>query len=91
MSRDRALLHRHKLQAFAAYCTAQGWIEEPCQGAYEALRMFHRPTKKRLYVHQSGRETPHVTVWGQSLELAQAFISAAHRAKHPPVQEASDA
>lgn len=73
---DRCTLHIDQLGAFTRYLAARGWVQEPCKGNYEVLRMRHPTVLLPLFVHRTDRGTEHLSTAGMSQSLSRAFIQA---------------
>lgn len=63
---DRCSLHVDKLEAFAAWCCANGWTREPTKGPHEVLRLC-RSNKPPVVVYKRehnarGNDVAHVTL-----------------------------
>lgn len=77
---SRDLLHKDKLEEFAAYCEGRGYIRHPTppRAIYEVLRLEeHSPAgnNPHLVFYQRGG-TDHITVPAEAILLVRAFIAA---------------
>ena len=67
--RSRADLHFSKIEDFAKYCEAQGWVREPLKSEFEVLRMRKETESTPLLVHSRDLAKEHCTIWGTSYVL----------------------
>jgi len=71
---ERGLLHLDKVDAFAAWLEARGWVREPTKGIYEVLRMRspEAPAPMILFARDRSR---HATTQGGTHRLVREFIN----------------
>ena len=76
MATSRSLLAINKLEDFSRFCEERGWEMRYLKGTYEVLRMKHKEVTRPLIVYRKSDATEHLTVHGNSLKLARAFVKA---------------
>lgn len=73
--RSRALLHRHKLDAFKEHVERAGWKLEAPIGAYEVVRAWKVINGKKQWAFVYDRQRgDHFTTHGYALALANQFV-----------------
>lgn len=78
--RSRCTLHKSKLAEFEAFCTGRGWLSEAPKGDYEVLRMRHPAMAQPLIVHTRLDAKEHLTTWGESDRMLNAWLVSKRRA-----------
>lgn len=74
--RDRAMLHKSKIETFLRWAEGHGYSVEQTQGIYEALRL-RAPSGEVLIGHKRDR-TDHVTTTGALTGLVKRWLRAPH-------------
>lgn len=79
--RDRALLHVSKLDRFAEWAIAQGYVREQTKGVFEVLRL-RKPDGHPVIFYTRNDAKEHVTAHGAGYELVRRWLRT--RAKGAP-------
>ena len=85
MATSRSLLAIDKLEDFSRFCEERGWEKRHLKGTYEVLRMRHKEVTHPLIVYRKTDAVEHLTVHGNSLKLALAFVKATRRSEEAKV------
>lgn len=75
--RTRSLLHRNKLEAFAAWCLGEGFSVERNKAVYEVLRVRVPGVAQPVLVYDRSRGD-HLTLFGLGERLVRRFIRESH-------------
>ena len=71
---ERGLLHLSRIDAFAAWLEARGWVRQEAKGLYEVLRMRH-PGHVAPMILFARIRSRHATTQGGVHRLVREFIN----------------